>query len=1358
MPVVEAVPPAPPLPPQQPRYSQSARYALGRVLGFGGRTHHSAEEHIDDASSLQALTSSNATAVHRTGLKINALSINESGTHALIAGRQIFKTIRVDGDSCAEDANIRAAIRTYNASVGDSGTNLMPKEAVDIHNVAWAKGTTGNYIAAATYNGPIILYDLNRLGIEMARLFDHRRQVHRVTFNPHAGHYMLSASQDGTVRMWDIRDCQRSVTTFTSQRATPGQADGIRDVKWSPTNGTEFALGTDGGWIQKWDTQMMRTAKVKIAGHATACSTIDWHPDGKHLLSAGADKAVRVWNVYSEGRRQKPLHEIRVPHPLRNARWRPAFHSLLHGDSGVRQCTQLVTSYDKDYPLLHIWDLRRPHLPFRELECYNTAPTDLLWHSQDLLWTVGREGVFTQSDVSYATKTIDKRNVQAFALSPHGELNVITQTRRPKPELPRPPPAERFEKPKRHQTDSSLLGGPTSRRVRSAVDDTLDDNFLSVSLKINKRKTAPTHESRSLAETPPSAIEIMGKGRTLALDSKMERFRPLRPVQMAARGLLPGPTNSMLVAYFAHKYKLRPYLYPPSVESLTNIHQVFDQNGGYAKLASMYRLSQSWRIVGQMISKDMRQRAEDNRRSRLKRGMVTVTDHDSVRDEISAMIKELTAASMTRASNPPTPLALPVHKSENLQVPSQGGSNTATPRAIPSDSYGGASRLASRLSALPDIERENLVQLPPLVIEPDASRAMSLGYQPDFDQATRFGRVDREDNQRFNWQPKIRQPLSLEVTSPRDLQTPPRLMKHDSDDSFMAFPLSSSRAPSLPDSTSSSHTQLMSMVAENLDKAESEQLPFRKAPAPIYDQNSHMEHRLSLIENGYQQDESAQFVPQVKSTTNKDRSDHSTHSPIAVPERPKSRSDMSRDMQALALNNQESFTSDTDLNPNSQKDDTGFNDGDSNKTRDAGEASKQNMGLKPLPAHINENRDPLKRHKSEYDPRFGAFLKSGEHSPAYVNKEFIAEDFLTGPNTMQSESKVDPLFTLSAMINELIKYHTYNLSDSQSLTALLLLLHPLLPPTSPLPRPVTQAVLSVHADHLAMLHFSEASISAILHSSTAQLILSGLNPLQLESILQTYHEQLLSLSLPINATLLRRLSYPVFPAVYDSALKENQLSFLCSSCRKPLSSSPSQTECDSCRARPVPCPVCNMQESPFPLGAAGPLKKASKSSKSALHRNPTLESQTQTSSSSPAEERDAHRPRPPSLYTSCLACNHAAHAACRVAWHEVDGGCPVAGCVCLCLAPVAGAAGVNTSFSSSGSSGWGSSAATGATSGGGRQRERVVEDEHRVGESRAVQGARRGLFPFQTGRMSGASAGSGGSGGSGGGVTGRSLG
>ena len=199
-------------------------------------------------------TTQNATASHRTGLEINTLSINEKRTHALLGGKEIFKTVKVEDGRCAEDLNLRSAIRSNSAQASGQARQIY---SIDIADVAWAKGDCGDYVAAATSSGKIILYDLGRAGVPAAQLHEHFRQVHRVTFNPHRGSLLLSGSHDGTVRLWDVRDV-RHASTVQSKRKYSGQSDGVRDVKWSPTDGVDFAFGTDSGWSKpegcRWDT------------------------------------------------------------------------------------------------------------------------------------------------------------------------------------------------------------------------------------------------------------------------------------------------------------------------------------------------------------------------------------------------------------------------------------------------------------------------------------------------------------------------------------------------------------------------------------------------------------------------------------------------------------------------------------------------------------------------------------------------------------------------------------------------------------------------------------------------------------------------------------------------------------------------------------------------------------------------------------------------------------------------------------------------------------------------------------------------------------------------------------------------
>ena len=252
------IPRAPPLP--APRPFQRARDAANRIIfGVSSRPPSPQDERgysLGGASRFALLgATQNATATHRTGLEIKTLSINESGTHALIGGKDILKTVKVENGVCVEEVNLRAAIRSTPTLASGVRRNIYN---IDIADVAWAKGDCGEYVAAATESGKIILYDLGHAGLPAAQLHEHHRQVHRVTFNPHSGSLLLSGSQDGTVRLWDVRDARRhaggtSTSTSTansnlqSKSKFADMSDSVRDVKWSPTDGVDFAFATDGG-------------------------------------------------------------------------------------------------------------------------------------------------------------------------------------------------------------------------------------------------------------------------------------------------------------------------------------------------------------------------------------------------------------------------------------------------------------------------------------------------------------------------------------------------------------------------------------------------------------------------------------------------------------------------------------------------------------------------------------------------------------------------------------------------------------------------------------------------------------------------------------------------------------------------------------------------------------------------------------------------------------------------------------------------------------------------------------------------------------------------------------------------------
>ncbi|KAF1351186.1 hypothetical protein BDV97DRAFT_351305 [Delphinella strobiligena] len=1307
-------PPAPPLPPQQ-----RARNALNRFLGFPARTSDSdddggqgggywAEANRATVGRLPSLSAHNASASHKTGLEINSLSINDEGTHALLAGREIFKTIRVEEGCCTEDINLRAAIKTFDAHVAAGGPS---KDAVNIHDVAWGKGNYGNFIAAATYNGPIIVYDLNHPGIEVARLYEHRRQVHRVTFNPHAGQHFLSGSQDGTVRLWDLRDLRRDSATFASRFTTTGQNEGVRDVKWSPTDIFALALCTDGGFVQKWDTRKLKTPLTKIAAHrriaahTSPCATIDWHPDGKHVLSASADKTVKVWNLSAEGGgRNKPAYEIKTPHPLRNARWRPSCQSSLPKDRGARQCSQMVASYERDYDVLHIWDFRRPWLPFREIQGYRSAPADLLWHSQDLLWTVGKEGMFLQHDVKFADKVLDRRNMQAVAVSPLGEFNFAGQKR-----LGR----------LRHGLDSQdsdqflshhriMDEKKTNPQIagRGSADDSVDDTFLSSSFgKKNTRRGSNILASKPHIEPSPS---VSGENqppqslRTIALEHALKKNRIFKPGQGTATGPLPGAPNALLLLYFAQKYKTRSLPEPPSAESFLKVQELFEINADFAQQASMYRMAQSWRVAGQAAMTELRRRAIAHRELRVKGTAPRKTAFDE--SPFAKRTRKYLASERRMSSKPTTPLARPVKRVESLQaLHTESTSNVPTPLAKPVSELPHSSRddYSGGHIPLKEISQEDAgLALPPSVLaseqlhQQNLERGRRVSAQSVVNDRSWYHSADALEERKASlstWRASSKQqPLSLEPTDSSSTVVRPSAHSHNSDDSFGLFPSLSSRDGSVPVSSVASMSSLMDTVHENLLGSSPHglmNLGSSSSSEPSMRQNTHAQRYYRYPSSAIPNEEPPpEAVLPSRDSPEEQFLELSARptSPAQATEIPQAR-DIAEEVRALAINNQQSFSSDSEALSSAERKpsiDELHEPVSEEVSVDDMEAS--GTLVPPFP----RSQSPLLRFKDGPSPfiRPVALVQHSEIVPSALPSKpsikpedvpFTLADFMG--TDFQVDSDANLPFTLISMLKQLLNYHTNNVPDAQAATHFILLLTPLLPQTHPLTQSEIDQTITVYSEHFDRLGYTDVEIYSLLQNSFEALIKSGLQPLQAESIISTYHDQLLQLGLFNNAAYLRRLAYPTYPAVYEQGLKDNAMNFMCGRCRKPINNPKNKFRCENCEQRQQPCPICYCTTSPFEPTHKRSNKTKQHKGESSLRNSVALENidwdydETNADGAGTTWAEDISKL---ALYSTCLLCNHSAHKACLHVWHDSSedrlsppisaGTCPHPGCLCAC--------------------------------------------------------------------------------------------
>lgn len=147
----------------------------------------------------------------RGGNRIRALDINSGKTHVVLAGNKILRTLRIENDNtCVEEYDIR------DAASNTSDITAAQRDTFEIEDVAWSRDNYKDYIATAARNGKILLYNITRPEVEISRLHDHLQQVHKVDFSPLEGGCLLSASQDGTVRLWDLRETHGSSMVCSS--------------------------------------------------------------------------------------------------------------------------------------------------------------------------------------------------------------------------------------------------------------------------------------------------------------------------------------------------------------------------------------------------------------------------------------------------------------------------------------------------------------------------------------------------------------------------------------------------------------------------------------------------------------------------------------------------------------------------------------------------------------------------------------------------------------------------------------------------------------------------------------------------------------------------------------------------------------------------------------------------------------------------------------------------------------------------------------------------------------------------------------------------------------------------------------
>jgi serine/threonine protein kinase len=146
----------------------------------------------------------------------------------------------------------------------------------------------GHILASASDDKTIRLWNLNT-GQAISTLSGHSHFVKAVAFSPD-GKILASSSDDKTIKLWDL-NTKQEIYTFS------GHSHAVKSVAFSPC-GKLLASGSWDKKIKLWDINTFAEI-CTFSGHGLQVSAVAFSPDGQLIASTSFDRTVQLWNLNS---------------------------------------------------------------------------------------------------------------------------------------------------------------------------------------------------------------------------------------------------------------------------------------------------------------------------------------------------------------------------------------------------------------------------------------------------------------------------------------------------------------------------------------------------------------------------------------------------------------------------------------------------------------------------------------------------------------------------------------------------------------------------------------------------------------------------------------------------------------------------------------------------------------------------------------------------------------------------------------------------------------------------------------------------------------------------------------------------